>query len=93
MSRDEVESLLGVGKYQRRGYEEHQSEDLELTLQIERGVRNPMEYFETIPELSSGLADKGNIGQQEKVTIVLDPKKGIYKLDDSNTNIINTKRQ
>ena len=86
MSRDEVEMLLGIGDNQYRNRGSQQYEDLELRLQIERGVLNPMEYFEPIAEPPSMYAAKKVSDQSEKVTIVLDPNKGIYSLDKNSTN-------
>ena len=81
MSRTEVEELLGLT---RTG--PHASDCFELRLQIERGELDPMEDFEPYHEYPFGNKAKKQCHSSEKVTIVLDPNKGIYSLNESNTS-------
>ena len=79
MSRDEVEKLLGIGENTTEYCEE-----LEMRLQIERGALDPMENFEPSYHSPRMPESKRAYEHSEKVTIVLDPNKGIYSLDDGN---------
>ena len=80
MSRSEVEELLGI-----TGCHSQTSDCLELKLQIERGVLDPSEDFIQHYEIPSENKTKKYYHSSEKVTIVLDPNKGIYSLDEINT--------
>ena len=80
MSRIEVEELLGISGAGSRG-----SDSFELRLQIERGILDPMEGFEPYFASPSENMTKRHCHSSEKVTIVLDPNKGIYSLDEINT--------
>ena len=58
------------------------SDSFELKLQIERGALDPLENFEHNYELLSETQSKRLQPSSEKVTIVLDPNKGIYSLNE-----------
>ena len=79
MSHDEVEGLLGIG-----GNTTEYCEDLEMRLQIERGALDPMENFEPSYDSPRIPDSKRDYDNSDKITIVLDPNKGIYSLDDAN---------
>ena len=79
MSRSEVEELLGITKSLSDA-----SDSLELKLQIERGALDPRENFDHNFELPSENKSKRSQRSSEKVTIVLDPNKGIYSLNEMN---------
>ena len=81
MSRTEVEELISLN---RTG--PHASDCFELRLQIERGVLDPMEDFEPYHASPFENKAKTHCHSSEKVTIVLDPNKGIYSLNESNTS-------
>ena len=80
MSRSEVEEILGI-----TGCNSQTLDCLELKLQIERGVLDPSENFDQHYEFPSENKSKKSCNSSEKVTIVLDPNKGIYSLDEINT--------
>ena len=77
MSRSEVEELLGITKSS-----SDTSDSFELKLQIERGALDPRESFKHNYELPSENKPKRSQHSSEKVTIVLDPNKGIYSLNE-----------
>ena len=79
MSRSEVEELLGIN-----GCHSQTSDCLELKLQIERGVLDPSEDFDHHYEFPSESKPKKSFHSSEKVTIVLDPNKGIFSLEETN---------
>ena len=79
MSRFEVEELLGI-----TGCHSQTSDSLELKLQIERGVLDPSEDFDQHYEFPSENKSKKSYNSSEKVTIVLDPNKGIFSLEETN---------
>ena len=56
-----------------------------MKLQIERGALNPMENFEPSYDAPRRSKSKREYEESEKITIVLDPNKGIYSLDDAKT--------
>ena len=78
MSREDVEMLLGVGNTNTK-----YSENLELKLQVERGPLNQMECLEPSYSSQNEQTALKYTKESEKVTIVLDPKKGIYSLDST----------
>ena len=80
MSRSEVEELLGI-----TGCHSQTSDCLELKLQIERGVLDPSENFNHHYEFPSENKSEKSKNSSEKVTIVLDPNKGIYSLEETTT--------
>jgi len=80
MSRAEVEELLGI-----TGCHSQTSDCLELKLQIERGVLDPSEDFDQHYAFPSENKPIKSFNASEKVTIVLDPNKGIYSLEETNT--------
>ena len=80
MSRSEVEELLGVTRSCSKALD-----SLQMSLQIERGVLDPLENFDHHYEFPLENKSKHSFQSSEKVTIVLDPNKGIYSLDEKNS--------
>ena len=59
------------------------SENLELYVQIERGPLNSMENFDHCYDACAGVTSQNATHPSDKVTIIVDPNKGIYSLNDS----------
>ena len=59
------------------------SKNLELYVQIERGPLNSMENFDHCYDASAGTTSQNVTHPSDKVTIIVDPNKGIYSLEDT----------
>ena len=59
------------------------SENLELYVQIERGPLNSMENFDHCYDACAGTTSQNVTHTSDKVTIIVDPNKGIYSLEDT----------
>ena len=86
LSREDVDIHLGVGKTNTK-----YSENLELKLQVERGPLNQLECLEPAYGSQNEQTALRSTKKSKKITILLDPKKGIYSLDS--TQKADVKRQ
>ena len=59
------------------------SKNLELYVQIERGPLNSMENFDHCYDACAGATSQNVTHPPDKVTIIVDPNKGIYSLEDT----------
>ena len=59
------------------------SKNLELYVQIERGPLNSMENFDHCYDACAGATSQNVTHPSDKVTIIVDPNKGIYSLEDT----------
>ena len=59
------------------------SKNLELYVQIERGPLNSMENFDHCYDACAGTSSQNVTHPSDKVTIIVDPNKGIYSLEDT----------
>ena len=59
------------------------SENLELYVQIERGPLDSMENFDHCYDSCAGATSQNVTHPSDKVTIIVDPNKGIYSLNDT----------
>ena len=59
------------------------SKNLELYVQIERGPLNSMENFDHCYDACTGTTSQNVTHTSDKVTIIVDPNKGIYSLNDT----------
>ena len=59
------------------------SKNLELYVQIERGPLDSMENFDHCYDACTGTTSQNVTHPSDKVTIIVDPNKGIYSLNDT----------
>ena len=59
------------------------SKNLELYVQIERGPLDSMENFDHCYDACTGKTSQNVTHPSDKVTIIVDPNKGIYSLNDT----------
>ena len=79
MSLEDVNMLLETNSVDKTT----SSKNLELYVQIERGPLNSMENFDHCYDASAGTTSQNVTHPSDKVTIIVDPNKGIYSLEDT----------
>ena len=79
MSLEDVKTLLETDSVDKT----ISSTNLELYVQIERGPLNSMENFDHCYDACAGTTSKNVTHPSDKITIIVDPNKGIYSLEDT----------
>ena len=79
MSLEDVKTLLETDSVDKT----ISSKNLELHVQIERGPLNSMENFDHCYDAGAGATSQTVTHPSDKVTIIVDPNKGIYSLKDT----------
>ena len=79
MSLEDVNMLLETNLDE----QDTSSKNLELHVQIERGPLDSMENFDHCYDACAGVTSQNATHPSDKVTIIVDPNKGIYSLNDS----------
>ena len=79
MSLEDVNMLLETNSDE----QDTSSKNLELYVQIERGPLNSMENFDHCYDACAGTTSQNVTHTSDKVTIIVDPNKGIYSLNDT----------
>ena len=79
MSLEDVNMLLETNLEE----QDTSSKNLELYVQIERGPLNSMENFDHCYDARAGATSQNVTHPTDTVTIIVDPNKGIYSLEDT----------
>ena len=79
MSLEDVNMLLETNSDE----QDTSSKNLELYVQIERGPLDSMENFDHCYDACAGTTSQNVTHTSDKVTIIVDPNKGIYSLNDT----------
>ena len=79
MSLEDVKMLLQTNSDEQAT----SSNNLELYVQIERGPLDSMENFDHCYDACAGTTSQNVTHPSDKVTIIVDPNKGIYSLEDT----------
>ena len=79
MSLEDVNMLLETNSDE----QDTSSKNLELYVQIERGPLDSMENFDHCYDACAGATSQNVTHPSDKVTIIVDPNKGIYSLEDT----------
>ena len=79
MSLEDVNMLLETNSDE----QDTSSKNLELYVQIERGPLDSMENFDHCYDACAGTTSQNVTHPSDKVTIIVDPSKGIYSLEDT----------